>query len=163
MNILIFIASAALSFGLPNLVGASYKEYTADWYKNLKKPKLAAPDWVFIAVFPIFYLLEAIGLFLIFTTSLENKSLIISLFLASAFLSGIWSRLFFSLKRCRWSIITFVLEIPIGIFLVYLLFSQDSIAWLFFVPRVIWGFYAIIPNIQFYRLNKNFWNNVNGR
>ena len=161
MNILIYVVCLIISFGLPTVLGASYKYYTADWYKNLKKPSFAFPDSVFIVIFPIFYLLESTGLYLIFSNSNETSIYIYgSIYLVSSILSGVWSRLFFIYKRCDYSLVAFFTEIPFSIALVYLLSQESHLAWLFFLPRTIWGAYAIFANVQFYRLNKKFWNSL---
>jgi tryptophan-rich sensory protein len=160
-EIIIFIICLLISFGLPTVLGASYKYYTADWYLKLKKPKFAFPDIVFIVIFPIFYFLEAIGLYLILSNSNQTSLPVYGLlFLSSVVLSAIWSRLFFIQKRCDLSLITFFLEFPFSWIFVYLLFRENHLAYAFFLPRVIWGFYAIFANIQFYRLNKEFWDSV---
>lgn len=161
MNIIIYIICLIISFALPTLLGASYTYYTADWYKNLKKPSFAFPDIVFIVIFPIFYFLESIGLYLLFSNDNQISIYIYaSMYLFSAVLSGIWSRLFFIYKRCDYSLIAFFAEIPLSIGLVYLLSQESHLAWLFFLPRTIWGLYAIFANIQFYRLNIEFWNSI---
>ncbi|NBR15484.1 MAG: hypothetical protein EBQ94_02425 [Flavobacteriales bacterium] len=35
--------------------------------------------------------------------------------------------------------------------------SRKSFGVGIFLPRVIWGFYAIFANIEYFRLNKEFW------
>jgi hypothetical protein len=37
------------------------------------------------------------------------------------------------------------------------LYQENHLEWAFFLPRVIWGFYAIFANIEYFRLNKEFW------
>jgi tryptophan-rich sensory protein len=156
--ILTFILCLAISVVLPNVFGVSYKYYEQDWYKNLKRPSFAFPDIVFIVIFPIFYVLEAIGLFYL-VTGVNKTSLVLFgfLYLLSAILSGVWSRLFFKYKRCDLSLWAFFLELPIGWVFLYLLTQENHSAWVFFLPRVIWGLYAIFANIEYYRLNKLFW------
>lgn len=158
-KVVIFILCIVISFLLPTFLGASYKEYEKKWYKNLKRPGFAFPDIVFIIIFPIFYLLEAVGLFSI-VVSQNNISVFVlaGFYLLSAILSGIWSRLFFIYKRCDLSLIAFFLELPVSWVLLFMLYQQDHIAWIFFLPRVVWGLYAIFVNIAYYKLNLNFWN-----
>jgi tryptophan-rich sensory protein len=157
-QILTFITCLVVSVALPNIFGVSYKYYEQEWYKNLKRPSFAFPDIVFIVIFPIFYILEAIGLYLIVTNS-NKTSLVVfgTLYLLSAFLSGVWSRLFFKQKRCDWSLWAFFIELPVGWIFVYLLTQENHLAWALFLPRVIWGLYAIFANVEYYRLNKDFW------
>jgi tryptophan-rich sensory protein len=154
----IFILCLLTSFILPTVFGASYKAYEQEWYKNLKRPSFAFPDIVFIIIFPVFYLLEAIGLFNIVTN--DNKTSMLTLgvlYLLSAILSGIWSRLFFNYKRCDLSLWAFFFELPVSWIFLFLLYQENHLAWAFFLPRVIWGFYAIFANLAYFRLNKDFW------
>jgi tryptophan-rich sensory protein len=84
-QILTFIACLVVSVALPNIFGVSYKYYEQEWYKNLKRPSFAFPDIVFIIIFPIFYILEAIGLYLIVTNPNKTSLLVFgSLYLLSA-------------------------------------------------------------------------------
>lgn len=156
-----FIICLLISFILPTVLGVSYKAYEQEWYKNLKRPSFAFPDIVFIVIFPIFYILEAIGLFYIVTN--DNKNSIwtfVILYLMSAILSGIWSRLFFKYKRCDLSLWAFFFELPVGWIFLFLLYQENHLAWSFFLPRVIWGFYAIFANVAYFRLNREFWDNA---
>jgi tryptophan-rich sensory protein len=157
-QILIFITCLIVSVALPNIFGVSYKYYEQEWYKNLKRPSFAFPDIVFIVIFPIFYILEAIGLYLLVSNPNKTSLMIFGgFYLLSAILSGIWSRLFFKQKRCDWSLWAFFAELPVGWIFLYLLTQENHLAWAFFLPRVIWGLYAIFANIEYYRLNKAFW------
>lgn len=158
-TVILIVVSLLISFGLPVLLGANYKYYKQDWYKQLRRPRIALPDVVFNVIFPVFYLLETVGIYLILTNSNKNSIYLYGiLYLGSAVLSGVWSRLFFIYKRCDLSLYAFFLEFPFTWIFVYLLFQESHYAWAFFFPRLTWGFYAIFVNVQFYRLNMNFWN-----
>ncbi|MBC8110154.1 MAG: tryptophan-rich sensory protein [Verrucomicrobia bacterium] len=143
---------------LPIIFGVSNKYYEQAWYKNLKRPGFAFQDIVFIVIFPVFYVLEAIGLYCILTNDNETSILTFGIFyLMSAILSGVWSVLFFKYRRCDLSLWAFFLELPVGWIVLWLLFRENHLAWTFFLPRVIWGFYAIFANVAYYQLNKEFW------
>jgi tryptophan-rich sensory protein len=160
-QIALITLSLVISFGVPSILGASYKYYKADWYKSLKRPNFAFPDIVFIVIFPIFYLLEAIGLFTLLTNTNVNNIILYSLiYLASAILNGLWSRLFFIYQRCDLSLWAFFGGFPFDWAFLYLLLQEKHLAWAYFIPRVIWGFYAIFANVQYYRLNKEFWDSI---
>ncbi len=159
--ILTFIICLLVSFLLPAVLGVSYKAYEQEWYKNLERPAFAFPDIVFIIIFPLFYLLEAIGLFFVVTN--DNKTALLTsglLYFLSAALSGIWSRLFFQYKRCDLSLWAFFVELPVGWIFLFLLYQEDHLAWAFFLPRVVWGFYAIFANVEYFRLNRQFWDHA---
>jgi tryptophan-rich sensory protein len=157
----IFLICLLVSIAIPNIFGVSYKYYEQEWYKKLNRPKFAFPDIVFIFIFPVFYILEATGMYILATNN-NVTSLVIygAVYFFSAFLSGIWSRLFFKWKRCDLSLIAFFLELPVSWYFLYLLIGESHWAWLFFLPRILWGLYAIFANIQYFRLNKDFWKSV---
>lgn len=162
--IITFLLCLLTSFILPTVLGVSYNAYEQGWYKNLKRPSFAFPDIVFIVIFPIFYILEAIGLFYILTN--DNKTSILTfvfLYLLSAVLSGIWSRLFFQYKRCDLSLWAFSFEILVGWIFLFCLYQENHWAWAFFLPRAIWGFYAIFANIAYFRLNREFWDKIKAK
>ncbi len=158
-TVMLITISILISFGLPVVLGANYKYYKQDWYRQLKRPRIALPDVVFNVIFPVFYLLEATGIYVILSSpGVNSVNLYAVLFLGSAVLSGIWSRLFFIYKRCDLSLWAFFLELPFTWIFVYLLLQEGHSAWAFFLPRLVWGLYAIVVNVQFYRLNTAFWN-----
>jgi len=162
--IITFLICLLTSFILPTVLGVSYKAYEQGWYKNLKRPSFAFPDIVFIVIFPVFYILEAIGLFYILTNDNKTSTLtFVVLYLLSAVLSGIWSRLFFQYKRCDLSLWAFSFEILVGWIFLFFLYQENHWAWAFFLPRLIWGFYAIFANIEYFRLNREFWENVKAK
>jgi tryptophan-rich sensory protein len=55
------------------------------------------------------------------------------------------------------SLWAFFAELPVGWLFVYLLTQENHLAWALFLPRAIWGLYAIFANVEYYRLNKAFW------
>lgn len=159
--IIAIVIAFLICFGLPILLGASRKSYGQEWYRKLKKPSFSPPDLVFNIVFLLFYILETIGLYYILIIDQMSVMLLYaSWFVATVVLSALWSRFFFQYKRCDISIGIFAVEILLLWPLVVLLYNDMIIAWAFFLPRAIWGLYAIVVNIEFYRLNRNFWAEV---
>jgi tryptophan-rich sensory protein len=156
----IFAAFVAftLSFGLPILLGASRKSYGQEWYRSLRKPSHSVSDITFNVVFIIIYISETVALFHILTIPLSSQMFLFAIwFLATAILSGLWSRLFFQYKRCMHALSALGLEIILIWALVYALNIDGNPAWIFLLPRAVWGLYAVTVNLQLYRLNVDFW------
>lgn len=156
--ILAGVIALIVSFGLPILIGASRKSYGQEWYRRLKKPKLAAADLTVNVVFLIIYFAETIALYNILTITDSTAVVLFSVwFLGTAILSGVWSRLFFQYRRCDWALLALTVELPLLWWLVVSLYQFPNLAWLFLLPRAIWGLYAITVNVELYRLNADFW------
>lgn len=156
--ILAGVIALIVSFGLPILVGASRKSYGQEWYRRLKKPSHAATDMTVNVVFLIVYVVETIALYHILTITDTAAAVTFSVwFVGTAFLSGIWSRLFFQYRRCDWALLALGFELPILWWLVVSLYQYSNPAWLFLLPRALWGLYAITVNVGLYRLNADFW------
>jgi tryptophan-rich sensory protein len=156
--ILAGIIAFIVSFGLPILVGATRKSYGQEWYRTLKKPRHMASDLTVNVVFLLFYILESVALYLILTLPEHAQILIYaSWFIATALLSGLWSRLFFQYRRCDWALLALLCEVPLLWGLIFALYSSGHTAWNFLLPRAVWGIYAVTVNLQLCRLNKDFW------
>ncbi len=146
-----------ISFGLPIVLGASRKSYGQEWYRRLLKPSHAVSDIAFNIVFIIIYISETVALFHILTIPLSSQMVLFAIwFLATAILSGLWSRLFFQYKRCMYALLALALEVILIWALVYALNLEGNPAWIFLLPRSVWGLYAVTVNLQLYRLNADF-------
>jgi translocator protein len=159
--VLAIVIAFVTCFGLPILLGANRKSYGQEWYRRLKKPSFSPPDMVFNLVFLVFYILETIGFYYILSINEMSAMLFYALwFVATVVLSALWSRLFFQYQRCDLSIAIFIIEILLLWPLIAFLYSDAIIAWVFLLPRAVWGIYAIAVNIGFYSLNRAYWDGI---
>ncbi len=156
--ILAGLVAFLVSFGLPILVGASRKAYGQEWYRRLKKPSHAVSDMTINVVFIVIYLSESAALFHLLTIPQASEMITYTAwFLVTAFLSGIWSRLFFQHKNCEGALAAFAVELVLLWGLIAAMNLNSISGWLFLMPRAIWGLYAVTINYQFYTLNRDFW------
>ncbi len=156
--ILAGLIAFVISFGLPILVGASRKSYGQEWYNWLKKPSHAVSDLTINVVFIVIYISESVALFHLLTIPVAPEMILFTAwFLLTAFLSGIWSRLFFQYQRCFIALAAFVAELILIWGLITALHLNEISGWVFLLPRAIWGLYAVMINYQLYSLNKDFW------
>ncbi len=87
----------ALVFGVAAVAG-----YFApgEWYASLRKPSWNPPNWVFAPVWTALYLLMAVAAWLVWREGgLERHARALGWFGLQLFLNGLWSPLFFGLKR----------------------------------------------------------------
>ena len=91
-------------FGICFAVAASGSVFTArsvkTWYPRLLKPAGTPPPWVFAPVWSILYLLMAAAAWLVWRQRFhEDLWLALALFVAQLILNGLWSFVFFGLRR----------------------------------------------------------------
>lgn len=142
----------------PILLGANFADYAADWYGQLKRPLFAAPDRVFPIVFPFFHLTEGISLWLILSGGgLTKAPLGVFSFFLATLLSALWSRVFFSWKRCDYALAIFAVEVPLNWIALWHFYGINSIASYLLLPISVWSSYAIFINYGFLILNLSEW------
>jgi len=147
-----------ISFGLPIVLGASRKSYGQEWYRRLKKPNHAVSDLTINVVFIVIYISETVAIYHLLTLPTASEMVtFVAWFLITAFLSGIWSRLFFQYKRCDQALAALGLEVVLIWGLIGTLLMHEIIGWMFLIPRAVWVLYAVTVNAQVYRLNTDFW------
>ncbi|MGL6043728.1 MAG: TspO/MBR family protein [Sandaracinobacteroides sp.] len=128
------------------------------WYRELKKPRLQPPDWLFGPAWTLILGCWAYSAALAWVSApdAETRLLVAGAFAINAVLHFIWSPLFFKLKRPDWSLIEIVpfwLSILVLIFLVAPL--SERAAWLL-VPYISWVSFAAGLNWRIVRLNGPF-------
>jgi len=138
---------------LAGLVGVVFTMPALDgWYKNLKKPFFAPPDWVFSPVWVILFLLMGVSLFLVWKKGGNGEAKII--FSTQLILNILWSAFFFGIKSPGLAFIDlFFLWFAIlcTIILFYRIFK---LAGLLLIPYILWVSFAGILNFTIWMLNE---------
>jgi translocator protein len=146
-------------FGICLAVGASGSVFTASsvktWYPGLLKPPGTPPPWVFGPVWSILYLLMAAAAWLVWRQrTQEGVWLALALFLAQLILNGLWSFLFFGLRRPGVALVEIILLLG-AIAVTAMRFADFSrLAFWLMTPYGAWVFYASYLNFGIWRLNK---------
>jgi tryptophan-rich sensory protein len=81
------------------------------WYRDLRKPKLNPPNWLFGPAWTLILGLAAWSAIIAWdaASDVAEQRLVILLFGANALLHLLWSPLFFKLKRPDWALLEVVL------------------------------------------------------
>lgn len=125
------------------------------WYRNLRRPRLNPPDWLFgpawtiilgLATWSAAIAWEAAG-------SADEQRLVLLLFGANAVLHLLWSPLFFKLKRPDWALIEVLFLWASLVALVVGLAPISSKASMLIWPYLAWVTFASWLNWQIVRLN----------
>ena len=126
------------------------------WYRKLKKPSFAPPNWIFAPVWVTLYTLMGISLFIVLRADLGSLSVRLTLLIfgVQLALNVLWSFVFFGLRSPRGGLATIV-ALWIAIFLTILSFLDISPpAALLLVPYIVWSSFAAFLNYSIAALNK---------
>ena len=110
------------------------------WYTSLNKSDLNPPGYVFGIVWPILYILMMISAFL----SYEKVFIVFNIQLV---LNAAWSWLFFKFQMPLVSLLDIYLLIALNIFILALMFKESKLAFLLFIPYVVWISFASYLNL----------------
>ena len=110
------------------------------WYTSLNKSDLNPPGYVFGIVWPILYILMMISAFL----SYEKIYIVFNIQLV---LNAAWSWLFFKFQMPLVSLLDIYLLIALNIFILMLMFKESKLAFLLFIPYVVWISFASYLNL----------------
>lgn len=122
-----------------------------EWYAKLAKPRWTPPDWVFPVAWTTLYLcIAAAGARV---AMLPGAGLAMAFWALQVALNGLWTPVFFGLRRIRLAMIVVGLLWVVVAFTMVLLFLQDTVAGLLFAPYLLWVTIASALNFSVMRLN----------
>ena len=119
---------------------ASTNSGTDSWYLSLNKSELNPPGYVFGIVWPILYVLMMISAFLTY-----KKVFVV--FNIQLIFNAAWSWLFFRYQMPLVSLLDIYLLIVMNIYILKLMYHESKIAFLLFLPYVIWISFASYLNL----------------
>ena len=110
------------------------------WYTSLDKSDLNPPGYVFGIVWPILYILMMVSAFI----SYKKVFIVFNIQLV---LNASWSWLFFKFQMPLVSLLDIYLLITLNIFILTLMFKESKLAFLLFIPYVVWISFASYLNL----------------
>ncbi|MFW0738320.1 TspO/MBR family protein [Flavobacterium sp. T12S277] len=127
------------------------------WYPTLIKPVFNPPNWIFMPVWTLLYILMAVAAGLVWDKIKEQKETVkiaLGFFLIQLTLNAIWSYLFFELKNPMLALIEIVL-LWLMIYETHLKFIKiNKIAGYLLIPYMAWVAFAGVLNASIWWLNK---------
>ena len=146
-----------ISFGVAIFLGVAGGLLTeiGPWYRNLRRPRLNPPDWLFGPAWTIILGLAAWSASIAWNAAEgeDERRLVLLLFGANALLHLLWSPLFFKWKRPDWALVEVVFLWASLVALVALLAPISGKASLLITPYLAWVSFAAWLNWQIVRLN----------
>ncbi len=123
------------------------------WYVALQKPPWTPPNWLFGPVWAVLYVTIAIAGWSVWRSRALSITKPILIWLLQLILNGLWSWLFFGLRRPDLALIDIV---ALLIAICWFIASANRIsrigAWLF-VPYALWVGFAAALNFSIWQLN----------
>ncbi len=110
------------------------------WYLSLNKSELNPPSYVFGIVWPILYVLMMVSAYLAY-----NK--IFGIFLIQLAFNAAWSWLFFRFQMPLISLIDIYLLIALNLYITALMYRENKLAFILFIPYVLWVSFASYLNL----------------
>jgi len=124
------------------------------WYRSLAKPSWCPPDWLFGPVWSALYISVAVSGWLVWRRAgLEGAALPLAIYAVQLLLNGVWSALFFGLRRPDWALLEVVCLWLSILATIVAFFSVDEIAAYLLAPYAAWVGFAVALNLSIWRLN----------
>jgi translocator protein len=125
------------------------------WYPGLLKPAGTPPPWVFGPVWSILYLLMAAAAWLVWRQRIhEDLWLALALFVAQLILNGLWSFVFFGLRRPGAALAEIIVLLAATAMTAVRFAELSRLAFWLVTPYGAWVLYASYLNFGIWRLNK---------
>jgi tryptophan-rich sensory protein len=153
-----FFAELLISILIPNVVGFLsgylFKPDNSNWYKNLNKPSITPPGFVFPVVWTILYLLMGISVFLVIQSTFSaSKILPLSIFALQLGLNFLWSWAFFGRHSIFSAFVIIVLLYLSVIAMAVVFHSFSPYATIIQFPYLLWLSLAVYLNFRILKLN----------
>lgn len=164
-----------ISLLLPQLAGGIGSIFTSSsisvWYRDLAKPMLNPPSWVFGPVWTLLFLLMGYALFLVWQKLPEkgiskqiskltgNRSTLVfalTIFGVQLFLNTLWSLLFFGLKNPGLALIEIAILWSAILYTIILFYKIHKLAAYLLFPYLAWVSFATYLNYALWTLNSSF-------
>ncbi|MBE8725233.1 TspO/MBR family protein [Flavobacterium hungaricum] len=127
------------------------------WYPTLIKPFFNPPNWIFMPMWTLLYILMAVAAGLVWDKIKEQSEEVkkaLLFFIIQLTLNAIWSYLFFGLKNPLLALVEIALLL-LMIYETYLKFIKiNKTAGYLLIPYMAWVSFALILNASIWWLNK---------
>jgi tryptophan-rich sensory protein len=133
------------------------KEGVATWYPTILKPGFNPPNWVFMPVWTLLFILMGVAAGLVWDKIKEQNEEVkkaLGFFLIQLILNAVWSYIFFGLKNPMLALVEIVL-LWLMIYETYLKFTKiNKMAGYLLIPYLAWVAFAGILNASIWWLNR---------
>ena len=125
------------------------------WYRSLAKPSWCPPAWLFGPVWLVIYVSIAVSGWLVWRKAgFDGAAVAISLYAVQLLLNGLWSAVFFGLRRPNLAFLEIVCLWLAILATIALFHPIDQAAAYLLIPYALWVTFAAALNFSVWRLNR---------
>lgn len=126
-----------------------------EWYRELTKPPLNPPGWVFGPVWTLLYLLMGIALFLVWNRADQpGATLAVGVFAVQLVLNALWTPAFFGMQSPWMGLVVIVPLLALIAFSTALFWRVYPVAGALLLPYLAWVSFATYLNFSIWWLNR---------
>ncbi|MFA5914229.1 MAG: TspO/MBR family protein [Burkholderiales bacterium] len=149
-----FIAFLVLCLAVAALGGAATASSVGNWYPTLAKPAFNPPNWIFAPVWTALYFMMAVAGWRVWRRDgLRRARWALTLFALQLALNLAWSILFFGMHSIGAALIEIVVLLLAILATALAFWRRDRAAGMLFVPYAAWVAFAAVLNAAIWRLN----------
>ena len=149
-----FIAFLVLCLAVAALGGAATASSVGNWYPTLAKPAFNPPNWIFAPVWTALYFMMAVAGWGVWRRDgLRRARWALTLFALQLALNLAWSILFFGMHSIGAALIEIVVLLLAILATALAFWRRDRAAGMLFVPYAAWVAFAAVLNAAIWRLN----------
>ena len=146
------IISLAISLGIGGL-SSIITRGSSEIYKDLNRPPLSPPSWIFPVVWTILYILMGISSYIIYESNSNIKNKALTVYIVQLAVNFIWPILFFNLEIFLFSFIWLILLLGLVLYMTLLFYQIKPLAAYLQIPYILWLIFAGYLNLMIYILN----------
>ncbi len=146
------ITSLVISLGVSGLSSITIRG-SSEIYKNLNRPPISPPSWIFPVVWTILYILMGISSYIIYESNSNIKNKALTVYITQLAVNFIWPILFFNLEMFLFSFIWLILLLGLVLYMTLLFYQIKPLAAYLQIPYILWLIFAGYLNLMIYILN----------
>lgn len=147
------LISLAISLGT-GILSAVFTMNSMDFYKDINKPALAPPGWLFPIVWSILFILMGISAYIVYENKLSDDNLPLTIYFLQLVFNFLWSIIFFNARLYLFAFIWLVILWLLILLMIIQFYKVKPIAAYLQFPYILWVTFAGYLNFMIYILNK---------
>ena len=144
-----------ISIAIPLAVGFIFSIFSRSGmvYKEILKPFLSPPGFIFPIVWTILYVLMGISSLIIYSSSSYKREDALKLYIVQLFVNGFWTVIFFNLRLYFLAFLWIILLIVLVVIMISRFYNIDKKAAYLQIPYLIWLLFALYLSFGVFVLN----------
>ena len=152
-NFKALVVSILLSLGVGGL-SALFTRNSMDVYKDLVKPELAPPSWIFPVVWTILFILMGISAYLVYISDSQYRNSSLKIYAAQLVVNFFWTIIFFNLEMYLLAFVWLLLLWILILLMIASFYKVNKTGAYLMIPYLLWVTFAGYLNLSIYLLNR---------